>query len=118
MAKNKKEVDFNFSVPIYWMNPVSENFNSNFAKALKKGLPIEQEIYIINKGIDAEEVVKVANNNGEITYWLVKNEILSGINKKENRCLVKTTSVKKVKIEKEHPDKKGYVILKGDYKKL
>ncbi|HCY75506.1 MAG TPA: hypothetical protein DHV28_06255 [Ignavibacteriales bacterium] len=118
MAKNKKEINFNFSVPVYWMNPVSETFNSSFAKALRKGLPIELEIYIINKEIDAEEVVKVANNKGEITYWLVKNEILSGINKKENRCLVKTTSVRKVEIEKEHPDKKGYVILKSDYKKL
>jgi hypothetical protein len=118
MAKNKNELDFNLSVPVYWMNPVKNSFNSNFAKALRKGLPIEEEIIIAHKTIDTKEVVKVANDKGKLTYWLVENKILSGINEIGGRCFVKTTSVGKVEIEKEHPDKKGCVILKGNYKKL
>ena len=118
MAKNKNEFDFKFGVPVYWLNPVNNPFNSDFGKALRKGLPIEQELYISHKEIEGDEVVKVLDNKGEITHWLVKNEILSGINKKGNRCGVRTTPIKKVEIEKEHPDKKGYVIIKSNYNKL
>lgn len=112
------KLDYEFRVPVYWLNPVINSFNSSFAKAIRKGMPIEQEIYISHKEIDTDEVVKVANKNGEITHWLVENKILSGINKKGNSCLVKTTTIKIVEIEKEHPDKKGYVIIKRDTKKL
>ena len=83
------------------------------AKMIRKGHPFEETFYIIGKGIDNKEIVKIINKKGNVIYWLMEYEILGGSNTNGNKCHVKTTPVKQVEIEKEHPDKKGVCNIKG-----
>ena len=118
ITKVKEDLGFRLNVPVYWLNPPNISYDTDFAKGIRKGVPFNTQVYIAHKEIEAEEIVKVVNRSGKIDHWLVKNEILSGINKKGNMCSVKTTPIRKVEIEKKHPTKKDYVIIKGKYKKL
>lgn len=113
-----KDIEFRLNVPVYWSNPPNISYHSEFGKGIRKGVPFNTQVYIAHKEIQAEQIANVANKNGKIDHWLVENEIVSGINKKGNMCSVITTPIRKVEIEKEHPTKKNYVIIKGDYKKL
>ncbi len=118
MVYQNDEFEFKFELPVYRLNPTNHSYNSDLAKMIRKGHPFEETFYIIGKGIDNKEIVKIINKKGNVIYWLMEYEILGGSNTNGNKCHVKTTPVKQVEIEKEHPDKKGYVILKGNYKKL
>jgi|APLow6443716910_1056828.scaffolds.fasta_scaffold33141_2 hypothetical protein len=74
MLKNKSDLESRINVPVYWSNPIKNSHDSEIAKAIRKGIPLDMQVYIAHKEIEADEINNVINQSGKLDHWLVKSK--------------------------------------------